>query len=125
MPNINKLTALLNHVTQLDEDDIDMNHWASDVSLNECGSSACLGGHATTVFPDELKLMEEWESDEEGYFDETPSIYIAHRTSKKRDDAALNEVFGLREGHGLWAAGRLSETAIADLRRYINKHLPA
>lgn len=49
MPNIERLTALLEYVEKLPVEQIDMQSFR-----NECGTTACLMGHAVSAFPDQL-----------------------------------------------------------------------
>jgi hypothetical protein len=46
MPNIERLTALLEYVEKLPVEQIDMQSFR-----NECGTTACLMGYAVDVFP--------------------------------------------------------------------------
>lgn len=50
MPNIARLKKLLEHVEKLPPDAIYMHWYKSD-----CGTAACLMGHAVTAFPEEFE----------------------------------------------------------------------
>lgn len=59
MPNIERLTTLLEYVEKLPPEAIDMTWFR-----NECNTAGCLMGHATVVFPERFKLVK----DCEGYY---------------------------------------------------------
>lgn len=59
MPNIKRLTALLEYVEKLPLEAIEMTWFR-----NECNTAGCLMGHATVVFPERFKLVK----DSEGYY---------------------------------------------------------
>ena len=128
MPNIAKLQQLLDYVKSLPTERINMNTWADGLDANECGTSACLGGHATTLFPKEIQLRR---SQHPGHLPDT--FYIQHITTEDdddRDDGALRIVFELDENESngddpadlLFSGGRTPAQAIADLEKFIIEH---
>lgn len=113
MPNIARLQHLLNHVSNLPPERIDMNVWADGPDANLCGTAACLGGHATTLFHKEIELRE------------NPNIrgsqrfYIQHLIDDEaKDSSALEIVFDL-DNDELFACDRSPEQAIEDLKQFI------
>lgn len=60
MPNIERLTTLLEYVEKLDPELIQMENF-------KCGTAACLMGHAVSVFPDHLKWDDEGIPQEIGF----------------------------------------------------------
>lgn len=127
MPNIAKLQQLLDYVTTLPTERIKMNTWADGLDANECGTSACLGGHATALFPKEIQLRRSQHPGSLARF------YIQHLNTDEdddRDDGALRIVFELDENelNGddpvdlLFSGGRTPEKAIADLEKFIIEH---
>jgi hypothetical protein len=119
---------LLDYVTSLPEERINMNLWADGPKADDCGTSACLGGHATTLFPNEICLVKIGQLSHGSL----GTHGIRHLLDNELEDSdALRRVFSLDEeedeqgNHGeeevdlLFSGGRTAEEAIHDLRDFI------
>jgi hypothetical protein len=102
MPNIERLTTLLEYVERLPIEQIDMHSF-------KCGTTACLMGHAVSVFPDRLA----W--DEDGIAPEEIDFY--------EDTCPGAHFFDLTYGqwHSIFDSFIEADEAVSNLREYIER----
>lgn len=122
-PELKKLQELHDYVDTLDDSLVYMNCWAKELPAPECDTVACLGGHATTLWPEALELY----SPPYGVRD---TVFIREKGTDGVEESGaggnatlytLCKFFGITVGVGdhLFHGGRDKTEALEELQTYI------